>query len=540
MPAKISRFLDPAVETLFPPYNTRVGSQGFRSRVAPPHQGTIIEQEARVAWELGSDIFKFSLTRNQYEDMTVPASANTVVELIEQTPPFQRVLDTDFTYTCMWVHPVSVTPIDFHDGLSRDAAKIEYDQLYELTRFLLQRYQGTGRSFLLGHWEGDWTLLNGIDPSQTPTPLAIQGMIDWYKTRQKAVEAARASLPACKDVHVYHYVEVNLVQKSIDHPNDPKFYTVANGVLPHVTVDLVSYSAYDALSGNYLQLPQRAFDHLDFIESHAQFSGAWPFKRSVFIGEFGYGMENDDAEQNRRNTLGLRAAIRWGCPLIYYWAIYGAPGAENLRLVNPDGTFTLEHRTLQHLLAGTVAQRDIWRLFLDRNPDESEQTHLMDEFETTSATTLLAAAYDSPEFTSMSDNRAFLQLLFRQVLRTTDYASPLFGTLLAILDGKTRNRWQTMLDLLDSDEFSSAVSDQDFALYLYQKTLARTPDRIVQAEVAAVAGRLAAGEKRSVLWQEFLDTVEFRNAGLETRSESLISETTLHRLTVNVGPVPVP
>jgi hypothetical protein len=116
----------------------------------------------------------------------------------------------------------------------------------------------------------------------------IQGMKDWYRMRQQAVEDARGSLPHIEGVEVYHAAEVNIIQKAIDNPEQK---VVANSVLPDVTVDLVSYSSYDA-TNHTSQLPQRLHTHLDYIQSQANFSGVWPYGKPVFIGEYGWGGPN--------------------------------------------------------------------------------------------------------------------------------------------------------------------------------------------------------------------------------------------------------
>jgi hypothetical protein len=66
-------------------------------------------------------------------------------------------------------------------------------------------------------------------------------MIGWLGARQAGVDAARAALRGVSGVSVLHASEVNLVRTSID----VGFPNVVNTVLPHVALDMVSYSAYD-------------------------------------------------------------------------------------------------------------------------------------------------------------------------------------------------------------------------------------------------------------------------------------------------------
>jgi hypothetical protein len=75
-----------------------------------------------------------------------------------------------------------------------------------------QLTSGTGKTFLLGHWEGDWYLTR--DAQDEPTPTKIRGMIDWLNIRQKAVDDAKRDTRH-SDVHLFHYTEANLVQKGM-------------------------------------------------------------------------------------------------------------------------------------------------------------------------------------------------------------------------------------------------------------------------------------------------------------------------------------
>jgi hypothetical protein len=215
--------------TTFPAYNARIGSQGFGGAYSVG-EGTKLMQQARYELAMGSDAFKLSLSTSIYPDIKRPATANTLAK-IAQLPEYKEVFDLPFQYTCLWAYAFGLPDHPYGNGLTQYESDIEYRQIYDLARYLLQTYAGTGRSFLIGHWEGDWSMLGSYDYLGTPPPANIQGMIDWLKIRQKAVEDARNSLPELKGgVHVYNYVEVNLVQKSIDHPDDPQYATIATAV----------------------------------------------------------------------------------------------------------------------------------------------------------------------------------------------------------------------------------------------------------------------------------------------------------------------
>ncbi len=84
----------------------------------------------------------------------------------------------------------------------------ETEELSELVRYLLKTYSGTGKTFYLGHWEGDWMLRvsGNTKDEDNVTPAKIQKMIDWLNTRQRAVDDAKRVTPHSV-VEVYHYTD---------------------------------------------------------------------------------------------------------------------------------------------------------------------------------------------------------------------------------------------------------------------------------------------------------------------------------------------
>jgi hypothetical protein len=70
-------------------------------------------------------------------------------------------------------------------------------------------------------------------------------MAQWLAARQRGVEMGRGRVKhEVSEVAVYHAAEVNLVKSSMDRPG---FGNVVDLVLPHVALDLVSYSCYDTV-----------------------------------------------------------------------------------------------------------------------------------------------------------------------------------------------------------------------------------------------------------------------------------------------------
>ena len=513
----MERLLTIDAATTFPTYNGRIGSQGFGGAYSIG-EGTILMQQARYELAMGSDVFKFSLSTSIYPDIVRPPQANTLAK-IAQLPGYKEVFDLPFEYICLWAYAFGQPDHPYQNGMSQQEKNREYAQVYELARWFLDTYEGTGRSLLIGHWEGDWSLLGSYDYWGTPTSMAIQGMIDWYAVRQKAVEDARNALPARKNVHVYHYAEINLLQKSIEHPGDPQYATLTTAVLPHVTVDAVSYSAYDALN-HVAQLPQRALTHFDFVEQHAQFTDAWPFRKKVFVGEYGWNSADHTYNRNQIRPM-LKAAGQWGCPLIIHWAMYGVPGAEGATLITPDGELTPTYEMFKEALTLVHAQKEIVRLYLGRNPDEAaELDGLIADFDDFTPSLLLSRVLDQAEYAERVDDEAYLAALFEQLRLDRVAQALLFQSLLEDLEQGDATRWETLLALLDSAEFRQACPDEEFAEYLHRWLgVAETKEELT--------ARMAEAS-RSTLWTDALDGAALAERVLDRRLNQQATDESYH------------
>ncbi|MHC4443797.1 MAG: hypothetical protein ACYTF1_05955 [Planctomycetota bacterium] len=241
----------------------------------------------------------------------------------------------------------------FRKGVTDLEYALEEDEFYELTKYLLTAYRGTGKTFVLQHWEGDWAIRPEGErrPPQEPPPRAIAGMIDWLNARQAGVNRGREEV-GDTDVKVYHACEVNLVEMALEGK-----VSVTNDVVPHTVCDLYSYSAYDTI--HYARRDpvwgrEKFKSALDYLASKAPDSKDFGDK-NIYIGEFGcplvrsYQDREIDREQNLRVLrMTVKEALCWGCQYIVYWQVYDnetriyhrRPGNDEVRgfyLIGPDG-----------------------------------------------------------------------------------------------------------------------------------------------------------------------------------------------------------
>ncbi|WP_218932003.1 DUF4214 domain-containing protein [Adhaeretor mobilis] len=505
-----------------------------------PEKAWVI-QEAEYQLALGSDTFKFMLRpyKNKYAGTDVhteegPPHSEPVHSLVDRAKnveSFRKILDMPFRYTMIWAFPVAglnndqtgiytgkAAGINLGDGYSKAEAKVEYRELYDFTRYLIEKYQNTGRSFLIGNWEGDWVLLadqehlpqnkgkenkRAFEPSQEK----IEAMRAWFANRQKAIEDARNSLPDAKGVHVYHYVEVNHFENAMDDIPDNGDARLVNAVLPNIKVDAVSYSAWNG-TNQTKELPGRLHKHLQFIEDHAQFTGEWPFEKAVFVGEYG-------RKKGAETTKCINAAASWGCPFTLYWCIIPNYPTNNHYMVEKDGSLTESYMAHHEALAKIVCQRDVYRLFLGKNPTEKELNVLLANFQNTEVSSVLAAAINSPEFVARISDSDFVAALLVQLLVDQGESKQLLGTFLNKITTGELSRFQVLLELMDSDEFKTAVNDREFSAWICTRVL-NNEDPASRESVLSSLSSTA----RSQVWKSALNSPGFGSAILKARFQN--------------------
>jgi len=224
-------------------------------------------------------------------------------------------------------------------GMSAQQIEREKNDIRDAAAYLLQTYKGSGKTFVMQNWEGDWSLRGGA-PGNDPKPQAVQGMIDWLNARQAGVEEARQQNKV-DAVRVLHAAEVNHVARAMKNEG----ITVTNDVLPHTKCDLYSYSAYDVPTHE----PDKFKAALDYLAQKS------PGENNIYVGEYG-APENDvggPEVQDKRIRAATQTALDWRARYAIYWQLYCnelKPDSKDLKtrpqnkdmrgfwLIRPDGS----------------------------------------------------------------------------------------------------------------------------------------------------------------------------------------------------------
>jgi len=272
---------------------------------------------------------------------------------LAQTSYFQSLFSKPFSTYVMTTYSIGIPGGGdgteyWLNGMTAAQKSAEQQSFYNLTKYLMTTYSGTGKTFMLENWEGDWALRDGAGNTGShngiPNATNVQGMIDWFNAREAGIRQARAELGATSNVKVYGVVEVNRVLDAINSTEA----TVTNNVLPFTNVDFASYSSYDTQesSTNFPQAVSYIASHLPASALNAKTT------HSVYVGEFG---EPEGQQTSTQVTATINNVLNTvkadGMPYAIYWEIYsnellaGTPpvnGNNNdvrgFYLVRPDGT----------------------------------------------------------------------------------------------------------------------------------------------------------------------------------------------------------
>ena len=291
--------------------------------------------------ELGTRVIKLWFTPSPGTGYPFNSDWPKIGSLVDlaKTPYFRRVFSKPFTTYILETFTPGHGWHYFTKGMTPEEIAGERDEIYELSKYLLSQYKGTGKTFILQNWEGDWVLTNP-QFTKEPDPVTIQGMIDWLNARQDGVELARKEV-GTHGVTIAHAAEVNLIARAMEGK-----VTVTNDVLPKTRCDLYSYSAWDTQRD-----PDKFRRALDYLAKKAPDSKLFG-SRNIYVGEFGAPENNVGGPEKQLELVksAVETALDWRARYVVYWELYcnepageyeGRPKNSDCRgfwLVRPDGT----------------------------------------------------------------------------------------------------------------------------------------------------------------------------------------------------------
>jgi hypothetical protein len=294
------------------------GSQQFGTQYSFGESGIRGLDYVHAILRQGSRVAKFRLS-NRYDNIdgfTSDPNIDSLIELVRDQPEIKQILDMPLTDYLFWVSSFSVPDWSNNldaTGLIPAKRDLIYDEVYDLCVYLLETYSGTGKTFYIGNWEGDWKFAGPNDGDTTQVPAnRIQGMIDWANIRQQAVDDAKADA-TYSDVNLWYYLEANRMDWTRD-----GLPCVVNSVLPAMPkLDLLSFSSYSLhKTGGLTESLESMHSDLDILQAAIDAKTGSSISGSrLIIGEYGYIYSSanfsDLEEFAWEHLLALRNFLSW-------------------------------------------------------------------------------------------------------------------------------------------------------------------------------------------------------------------------------------
>ena len=304
---------------------------------------------AKKMSELGYGVIKLWFRKNgggYPYNSSWDISPNISLKELAQHPYWENVFNMPFTTIALSVDGAGIKTTD-------SSAAAEEEEIYQLTKYLLEKYKDKDVTFVIHNWEGDWMLRGGTGSyarwSRKPGELIkavdgdrltvlvpsdslsrINAMAKWFKARQDGINKARSEVKNTK-CKVYHAVEANKIYDSMD-----GIPGIINSVLPLIETDMVSWSSYDGLDATGLKL----YKGIEYIKNYIRPTSYMKGKKIVFLGEIGIpeqryeGLTDYESVVKRWDAyLGVCEALQ--VPYIIQWELYcNEPKNEELRKLN--------------------------------------------------------------------------------------------------------------------------------------------------------------------------------------------------------------
>lgn len=326
------------------------------------------------------------------------------VDLLK-TDYYSEVFGMDFKTYVLETHTFDKkyqdSNVNWLDGMNEEETARTENEMYEVSKYLLQTYNGSGKEFILQNWEGD-NMLGGrfwrldsktgyyyeVDKGRKSANAEddalmrarIQGLTDWFNARQRGVDKAVAEFGKFSDVSVRHAVELNFAYLPFDegwpYSDSPM---VLKDIVPYTDCDLYSLSCWGSLTidkahtlrDRLVLIAKGVGDTWTDIADGGKVKPRRPFSRPaqvsrLMLGEYGaierlQGTETGEwvpvlseiTDLRHRKVLQIQTelALELGLEYVLYWELYC-----NVPRTDTDPPMTINNHAGERAASNDVLQ----------------------------------------------------------------------------------------------------------------------------------------------------------------------------------------
>lgn len=183
--------------------------------------------------------------------------------------------------------------IKYIDGVSAEEQAYVEDEFYRMTKYLLETYQGSGKTFILQNWETDNAVSYYMTGNEADDVFVLRSYADYFNARQNGINRARDEfvMSEQKNVYVFGAIEINKLDESYS------FLRAVDNIVPYTYCDLYLYSSYEYKDRGKVSSAQDVCDQLSeamlYYKSKLPSRSYYPQKmyfgeNRLAISEFGY------------------------------------------------------------------------------------------------------------------------------------------------------------------------------------------------------------------------------------------------------------
>lgn len=304
---------------------------------------SLLEEDARIIHNTHSQVILFPIGPQAVTDfpgLSLPGSVGNLTDLAKSAP-YQNVFAMNFSTYVLTTYAYTDP-----DAFGSPNLAAEQQEIANFTAYLLTTYKGTGKTFILKNWEGEWAMsqyANGgtaVRP-YTFSPQLLQRMTDWLNARHAGVVQGRAMAGAVSGVAVHDAAEFVWLTEGLQ--SKPGMLT---SVIPNVQSDYITYSSYDTIN-RYWSLPtlrRGILDDLTWLRHYPGLNG-----RPLLIGEYGFSLQNALTDADQHMTIASQAFMDASIPLALYWV--AADYANGFGIATPNNQRTSVWTAFRSFLA---------------------------------------------------------------------------------------------------------------------------------------------------------------------------------------------
>jgi hypothetical protein len=323
----------------------------------------------RIA-QLGGHVARVVLAPTYYQDYNIGTNCYPGYSLsaIAREADVKRALDNESMEVLMLTaydgatfgdceHARFLNP-SFYTPDNTAALSQEYS---DFTLYLYRTYRHTHKRFIVSDWEGDNTVYCQAAYAYATEPKfrsycdanytafygnasaaeSMQGLKLWHQARQQGIADGRnrAAAEGIGEMRVDFAPEFC----SMHALHDAGFPSVLYDVLPALTVDYISYSAYESIN---------AADPAATLTTDLKTIQDVVGSSAIIIGESGFSRSAWGAQVVPRTDAVISAAQAWGVTYIIQWNLYDQNPQSDFGLFDLDGNATTLGAYFQNMISG--------------------------------------------------------------------------------------------------------------------------------------------------------------------------------------------